>query len=77
MFNVVITYKDSSNNIFLHSLFYRISNGIVNLVNQNIYEPFNVNLTVNYFDGSNTSSVLPNNLLTTPETSSDYGTITF
>ena len=77
MFNVVITYKDSSNNIFLHSLFYRISNGIVNLVNQNIYEPFNVNLTVNYFDGSNTSSILPNNLLTTPETSSDYGTITF
>jgi hypothetical protein len=77
MFNVVITYKDLSNNIFLHSLFYRISNGIVSLVDQKIYEPFNVNLTVNYFDSSNTSSIVLNTLLTPPETSSDYGTITF
>ena len=77
MFNVVITYKDSSKNIFLHSLFYRIANGIVSLVAQKIYEPFNVNLTVNYFDNSNTSSIVLNTLLTAPETSSDYGTITF
>lgn len=77
LFNAVITYKDLSNNIFLHSLFYRISDGLVSLVEDKIYEPFNVNLTVNYFDSSNTSSIVLNTLLTVPETSSDYGTITF
>jgi len=77
LFNIVITYKDLSNNIFLHSIFYRLSNNVVSLVRDKIYQPSNTNFTINFFDGSNVSSLQTQALLTSPVITSSNGTITF
>lgn len=76
LFNVVVTLKDLNNNMFLHSIFLRISNGVVSLVNQKIFSGENANFTINFFDGSYVSSVTLNSLSSTPVINSAYGTIT-
>ena len=76
LFNVVITLKDLNNNLFLHSIFLRISNGVVSLVNEKIFSGDNANFTINFFDGSYVSSVVLNSLSSTPVINSAYGTIT-
>ena len=77
LFNVVITLKDLNNNIFLQSLFYRISNNLVSLVEQKTFAPNNTNLTINFFDNSYVNNLLLNTLVTTPTITTSTGTITF
>ena len=77
LFNVVITLKDLNNNIFLQSLFYRISNNLVSLVEQKTFAPNNTNLTINFFDNSYVNNLLLNTLATTPTITTSTGTITF
>jgi hypothetical protein len=77
LYNVVITLKDLNNNLFLHNIFYRISNGVVSLVKQKIFSPTNVNLTINFFDNSYVSSILTQTILTTPTIEQSNGILTF
>ena len=77
LLNVVVTLKDLNNNLFLHSIFYRISNSTVNLVQQKVIGSSNVNITVNFFDGSYNNSILTNTLLTTPTIVPSIGSIIF
>jgi hypothetical protein len=77
LFNVVITFKDLNNNIFLHNLFYRLANGVFSLIKNNFYYPGNTNLTINFYDGANTGQLSTQTLLTTPIQDSTNGTITF
>ncbi len=77
LFNVVITYKDLNNNIFLHSLFYRLSNGTLSLLKDKFYYQSNDNLTINFYDSANTSLLFKQPILTTPTEDSSNGTITF
>jgi len=77
MFNLVITYKDLNNNLYLHSLFYRIVNGVFTLVNDKFYYPFNSSATINFYDSSNVYQLLTQTLLTTPTQDTSNGTITF
>ena len=63
MFNIVVTLKDLNNNIFIQSLFYRISGNQVNLVNQKCFAPINTNYTVNFFNGSYVNTILTNGIL--------------
>jgi hypothetical protein len=77
LFNVVITYKDLNNNIFLHSLFYRLSNGNLSLIKDKFYNQSNDNLTINFYDSANTSLLFKQTILTTPTEDSSNGTITF
>ena len=77
LFNIVITLKDLNNNLFLHSLFLRISNNVVTLVKQNIFRSLNTNFTINFFDGSYVNKLLLNSSLSsTPLSSTSNGTIT-
>lgn len=62
MFNLVITLKDLNNNIFLHSVFYRINGGVVSLVAQKFISPSNVNNTINFFDGSYVNNIIVNGI---------------
>lgn len=77
LLNVVITYKDLNNNIFLHSLFLRISNGVVTTVNQKVYQPTNANFTINFYDNSYVGDLFLSPLATTPTINQPNGTITF
>lgn len=76
LFNVVITYKDNNNNIFFHSLFLRISNGVVSLVTQKIFQNTNTNFTINFSQSYLTSSLVLNSLSSTPVISIANGYIT-
>lgn len=77
MFNVVITLKDLNNNIFLHSIFLRISDSTVSVVNQKIFSPTNANITINFYDGSYVFAIATNTVVTTPTINTTNGTITF
>lgn len=77
LLNLVITYKDLNNNIFLHSLFLRISNGLVTTINQKVYQPTNSNLTINFYDNSYVPNLFLTTLATTPTINQPNGTITF
>ena len=77
MFNVVITLKDSNNQIFLHSIFLRIVNGVLNVVNQKLFAPNNVNLTVNFYDNSYVNNLVFEALSSIPTITTSNGTITF
>ena len=77
LFNAIITLKDLNNNIFLHSVFYRISNSQVSLVQQKMFGSNNVNITVNYFDNSYVSSMLYNTIITAPTPVQSIGAIIF
>lgn len=77
MFNVVVTLKDLNNNIFLHSIFLRISDSAVSVVNQKIFSPANANITVNFYDGSYVFTIATNTIVTTPTINTTNGTITF
>ena len=76
-FNIVVTLKDSSNNLFIHSTFFRISNSVVSVIKEKIFKSNNTNLTVNFFDGSYVGHLLLNTVTTTPTIESSNGTITF
>ena len=77
LFNVVITLKDLSNNIFIYNIFLRIANGVVNLVNSKLFGSTNVNLTVNFYDNSYTNNLILKALSSAPIISNTNGTITF
>lgn len=77
LFNIVITLKDLSNNIFIFSVFLRIANGVVNLVNSKLFGSTNVNLTVNFYDNSYTNNLILKALSSAPIISNTNGTITF
>lgn len=77
MFNLVITLKDLNNNIFLHSMFLRISGGLVSLVRQKIYSPLNANITINFYDSSYVFALATNPLSSTPIINTTNGNITF
>ena len=77
LFNIVVTLKDLNNNLFLQSLFYRISNSQVSLVAQKYFAPTNTNITVNFFDKSYTNTILTNTILSTPTIVPSIGSIIF
>lgn len=77
MFNLVITLKDLNNNIFLHSIFLRISGGVVSLAKKKIYSPLNANITINFYDSSFVFALVTNTLSSTPTINNSNGTITF
>jgi hypothetical protein len=77
LYNLVITLKDLNNNIFLQSLFYRISNNLVSLVEQKTFAPINTNITINFFDNSYVNDLLYNTEATTPTIDQSTGTLTF
>jgi len=77
LFNAVITLKDLNNNLFIHSVFYRISNSEVSLVQQKFFGSSNVNITVNFYDGSYNSNILTNPILSTPTIVPSIGSIIF
>jgi len=77
LYNLVITLKDLNNNIFLQSLFYRISNNLVSLVEQKTFAPINTNITINFFDNSYVNGLLYNTEATTPTIDQSTGTLTF
>jgi len=77
LFNVVVTLKDLSNNIFLQSIFYRVSDNQVSLINQSIYKPNNTNITVNFYDNSYVNNLQLQTLNTTPTIDQSIGSIIF
>lgn len=77
MFNVVLTLKDLNNNIFLHSMFLKVSGGLVSLVKEKIYSPLNANITINFYDSSFVFALATNTLSSTPTINNINGTITF
>jgi len=77
LFNLVVTLKDLNNNIFLQSLFYRISNSEVSQVAQKYFTSTNNNITINFFDNSYVSTILTNPILSTPTIVPSIGSIIF
>ena len=76
LFNLVITLKDLNNNLFLNSIFLRISNGVVSRINEKLFACGNANFTINFFDHSFVNGLVLNSLSSTPVISSTYGTVT-
>jgi hypothetical protein len=76
LFNAVITLKDPSNNLFLHSIFLRLLNNKVELVAQKMFAPSNINYTVNFYDKSYIYNIAINGITYTPQIDSSNGTIT-
>jgi len=77
LYNVVISLKDLNNSLFLHSLFLRISNNQVSIINQKMFAPTNTNITVNFYDGSYTNNIYINPITTVPTINYSNGTLTF
>lgn len=67
-FNLVLTLKDISHNLFIHSVFFRIIEGVVNVIQQKIFTPNNSNFTINFYDLSYTNLLLLNTLSPTVTT---------
>lgn len=76
LFNAVITLKDFNNNIFIHSIFLRLSNSQVSLVAQKLFASSNINYTVNFYDSSYIRNISINGITYTPQINSSNGTIT-
>jgi len=77
MFDVVTTYKDLNQNIFLNNTFVYISNNLTNIVNAKTFYCTNTNFTINFFDGSNVGGLVTQALSSTPTIVQSNATITF
>ena len=76
-FNIALNIKDTNKNFFLHNIQAEIKSGAYIILKDTIYHPNNVNVTVNFYDGSFTYDIITNTIVTTPTTSNTNGTITF